>query len=133
MAVSGSGHPGGQRDIQMNILMVDDDPLVCESMRMMLELDGHKMDEANSGPEALDKLDHRTFDLVFTDFFMDGMKGDQLARAIRVRGEQPPIVMITGFPPNPAPREVAKVVFKPFDLSSIRGIHREFSCGFAPA
>lgn len=110
----------------MKILMVDDEPLVCESMRMMLEIDGHEMDAAYSGSEALDKLDARQFDLVFTDFFMPGMKGDQLAREVRGRNEQTPVIMVTGFPPNPPPREVAKVVFKPFDLRSIRGILSEF-------
>src|ERR1051325_184928 len=111
----------------MNILVVDDDPLVCESMRMLLELDGHEMDEAYSGPEALGKLDHGRFDLVFTDFFMPEMKGDQLARAIRGRGQEPPVVMLSGFPPKPTPPEVAKVVTKPFDLQAIRGVLREFT------
>lgn len=112
----------------MKILMVDDEPLVCESMRMMLEIDGHEMDEAYSGSEALNKLQAREFDLVFTDFFMPGMKGDQLAREVRDRRQQTPVIMVTGYPPNPPPSEVAKVVFKPFDLSSIRGILSEFNC-----
>lgn len=111
----------------MKILMVDDEPLVCESMRMMLEVDGHQMDEAYSGSEALQKLDHHRFDLIFTDFYMPGMRGDQLAREVRGRAPQPPVVMITAFPPHPAPREVAKVVVKPFDLDSIRGVLRDLS------
>jgi CheY-like chemotaxis protein len=110
----------------MKVLMVDDEPLICESMRMMLELDGHEMDEAYSGKEALDMLDRRPFDLVFTDFFMPGMKGDQFAREVRGRSEKTPVVMVTGFPPHPAPREVAKIVVKPFDLQCIRGILSEF-------
>jgi len=96
-------------------------------MRFMLELDGHEMDEAYSGSEALEKLDHRTFDLIFTDFFMPGMRGDQLAREVRGRSALPPIVMITGFPPNPPPQDVAKVVVKPFDLHSIRGVLKALS------
>jgi CheY-like chemotaxis protein len=109
----------------MLILTVDDEPLVCESMRMMLELDGHEVDEAYSGQEALGKLDHRRFDLIFTDFFMPGMKGDQLAREVRGRAEQTPVVMVTGFPPNPAPQDVARILLKPLDLQAIRGILRE--------
>jgi CheY-like chemotaxis protein len=110
----------------MKILMVDDEPLVCESMRMMLELDGHEMDEAYSGSEALQIIEHRRFDLIFTDFFMPGMRGDQLAREVRGREAQPPVIMITGFPPNPAPKEVAQVVIKPFDLQAIRGLLKSF-------
>ncbi|MFO1497542.1 MAG: response regulator [Verrucomicrobiota bacterium] len=110
----------------MKILVVDDEPMVCESMRMMLELDGHEMDEAYSGAEALDKLGGRRFDLVFTDFFMPGMRGDQFARELRGRTQDTPVVMVTGFPPNPTPSEVAKIVLKPFDLHSIRGILTQF-------
>lgn len=112
--------------------MVDDEPLVCESMRMMLEVDGHEMDEAYSGAEALDKLGHRQFDLVFTDFFMPGMRGDQFAREVRGRSQDTPVVMVTGFPPTPPPEEVAKVMLKPFDLRSIRGILGEFSANPLP-
>jgi CheY-like chemotaxis protein len=111
----------------MRILMVDDEPLVCESMRMMLELDGHEMDEAYSGSEALAKLEHHRFDLIFTDFFMPGMRGDQLAREVRGRSSQPPVVMITGFPPDPAPRDVVKVMIKPFDLHSVRGVLKDLT------
>jgi len=109
----------------MKILMVDDEPLVCESMRFMLELDGHEMDEVYSGSEALEMLHHRSFDLIFTDFFMPGMRGDQLAREVRGRSAEPPIVMITGFPPHPPPQDVAKIVVKPFDLNSIRGVLKD--------
>jgi CheY-like chemotaxis protein len=112
----------------MKILVVDDEPLVCESMRLMLEIDGHEMAEAYSGAEALNKLNASRFDLVFTDFFMPGMRGDQLAREVNGRSEKTPVVMVTGFPPTPPPREVAKVILKPFDLNSIRGVLSEFSC-----
>jgi len=110
----------------MNILVVDDDPLVCESMKMLLKLDGHQMDAAYSGGEALTKLDARRFDLVFTDYFMPQMRGDQLARAIRTRAEAPPVVMVTGYPPSPTPHEIARVVLKPFDLQSVRSAVGQF-------
>ncbi len=115
----------------MRILVVDDEPMVCESMRMILEMDGHEMDEAYSGSEALTKLGDRTFDLVFTDFFMPGMRGDQLAQEVRGRSHDTTVVMVTGYPPNPAPRDVAKVMLKPFDLKSIRGVITEVSAAAA--
>jgi CheY-like chemotaxis protein len=75
------------------VLVVDDEPLICESMRMILNCDGHEMEEAHSGQAALDKLDRHVFDIIFTDFFMPGMKGDQLAQAIRRRNDATPIIM----------------------------------------
>jgi CheY-like chemotaxis protein len=115
----------------MKILMVDDEPLVCESMRMMLEIDGHEVAEAYSGPEALDKLNRSRFDLVFTDFYMPGMKGDQLAREVTDRSTKTPVIMLTGFPPTPPPREVARVMLKPFDLTSLRGVLSDFGAAVA--
>jgi CheY-like chemotaxis protein len=88
---------------------------------LLLNLDGHETEFANSRAEAIRKLDCGRFDAVFTDFCMPGMKGDQLARAIRQRDVQsPPVVMITGFPPAPVPFEICKVLLKPFDRLAIR-------------
>lgn len=103
-----------------SVLVVDDEPLVCESLRMILDLEGHRMVEAASGAEALDKLGRQKFDVVFTDFLMPGMKGDQLAREIKGRHAGTPVVMLTGFPPRSEAAEVQSVIVKPFDLSSIR-------------
>lgn len=103
-----------------SVLIVDDEPLVRESLRMILDLEGHRMVEAATGSEALDKLNGEKFDVVFTDFLMPGMKGDQLAREIKGRCDETPVVMVTGFPPRPNPIGVQSVIVKPFDLSSIR-------------
>ena len=50
------------------ILVVDDEPTVSEAIKMMLEHDGHKVQTANSGREALTMLEPGRFDLVTTDF-----------------------------------------------------------------
>ncbi len=102
------------------ILIVDDEPLVCESIRMALGCDRHEMEIAKSGTEALAKLDTQTFDLVFTDYFMPGMKGDQLAHAIKERDQSQPIVLLTGFPPAEHLLEIDLVVLKPFSQESLR-------------
>ena len=105
---------------QKKILVVDDEPMVCESFRMILDFDGHEMEEANTGREALDKLGRGKFDVVFTDLCMPEMRGDQLAREIKVLNQDTPVVMVTGFPPDPKPDAVSQIIIKPFDLASIR-------------
>src|SRR5258705_8773707 len=64
-----------------NILVVDDYPLVCEALRLMLELDGHRVTKASCGTEALAHVESADFDLVITDYFLPGMKGDEVAAA----------------------------------------------------
>jgi CheY-like chemotaxis protein len=77
------------------ILVVDDEPAVCGAIKMMLEHDGHQVQTANNGREALSLLEEGRFDLVTTDFAMQGMKGDALAAAIKQRLPRQPVLMIT--------------------------------------
>ncbi|HEY5480160.1 MAG TPA: response regulator [Verrucomicrobiae bacterium] len=82
---------------QRRILVVDDEPLVCDAIRMMLNFDGHLVETATNGKDALAMLEKGQFDLVITDFAMPGMKGDELAAAIKARSPNQPVVMITAY------------------------------------
>ena len=105
------------------ILLVDDEPRVRESFRMLLEVDDHAVTEANNGAEAMDLFTKGQFDLVVTDFEMPVMKGDELAVRIKRLAPEQPILMITAYgkelgdPENP----VDSVLKKPFTLASLRG------------
>lgn len=79
------------------ILVVDDEPFVCDALRMMLNFDGHVVETAGSGPEALERFEVGKFDLVITDFSMSPMKGDELAATIKARAPNQPVVMITAY------------------------------------
>ena len=79
------------------ILVVDDEPFVCDAVKMMLAFDGHDVVTANDAKEALEIFDKNKFDLVITDFAMPGMKGDELAAAIKARSPRQPVVMITAY------------------------------------
>ena len=50
---------------------------------MLLEDDGYVVEEAESGPQALAMFEPGKFDMVFTDYCMPDMRGDQLAAAIK--------------------------------------------------
>lgn len=110
---------------QRRILVVDDEPFVCDAVRMMLAFDGHQVETANNGEEALKRFDEGGFDLVFTDFLMPNMKGDQLAAAIKARNPQQPVVLITAHAEmlrasgNPL-KGVDFVISKPFLLENLR-------------
>jgi CheY-like chemotaxis protein len=79
------------------ILVVDDEPFVCDAVKMMLAFDGHDVVTANDAKQALETFDKSKFDLVITDFAMPGMKGDELAAAIKSRAPSQPVVMITAY------------------------------------
>jgi len=110
---------------QRRILVVDDEPLVCDAVKLMLDFDGHEVETACSGKEALAKLEQDRFDLVITDYEMPGMKGDELAAAIKARDTKQAVVMITAYAEllqasrNPL-RGVDFLLSKPFLLENLR-------------
>lgn len=107
------------------ILVVDDEPFVCDAVKMMLAFDGHQVQTANSGKEALTLFEKGEFDLVIMDFAMPEMKGDELAAAIKTLAPDQPIVMITAYAEmlqasgNPL-AGVDFVISKPFLLENLR-------------
>jgi CheY-like chemotaxis protein len=107
------------------ILVVDDEPFVCDAVKMMLAFDGHSVETANTAAEALALVDKERFDLVITDFAMPVMKGDALAAAIKARDPKMPVVMITAYAEmlqasaHPMPG-VDHLISKPFLLENLR-------------
>jgi len=58
--------------------------------------------------------------LVLTDYRMPRMNGDQFANAIKKRLQPKPVILITGHPPNQAPKGIDWVLLKPFSLLQLR-------------
>jgi len=105
------------------ILLVDDDPGVRCSVRMLLEIDDHIVTVASNGAEALDLFTQGQFDLVTTDFEMPIMRGDELAVKIKELSPNQPILMITahGKELGDSENPVDSILTKPFTLNSLRG------------
>ena len=65
-------------------------------------------------------FDTQQFDLVLTDYFMPGMKGDQLAQEIKDRDQSRPVVLLTAAPPRTPTPQIDCIVLKPFSQASLR-------------
>jgi len=107
------------------ILLVDDDPLVCDSIRRMLEFDQRKVEVATNANDALALCEKERFDLIILDYMMPVMKGDKLAALLKERFPQLPIIMITADAgkvesPEQRPQGVDLMVAKPFRLDELR-------------
>ena len=117
---------------QRHILVVDDEPLVRQTVQMLLQDDGYVVDEAESGPQALAMFEPGKFDMVFTDYFMPDMKGDQLAAAIKKRSPKQPVVMITAFPEKLTCSDcplggIDSFICKPFEVETLRAAITRFA------
>jgi two-component system, NtrC family, nitrogen regulation response regulator NtrX len=78
------------------VLIIDDEASIRESLRMILEYEGYRVEEAEGGKAALAKLGDRIPDAVLLDIKMPEMDGLDLLSAFRERGYEMPVVMITG-------------------------------------
>jgi len=65
------------------VLIVDDNPMMRESLRGFLESEGFIVSCCENGPEALDLTKEKRFKIVLTDFQMPEMNGDEVARQLR--------------------------------------------------
>jgi DNA-binding response OmpR family regulator len=101
------------------ILVVDDEPQMCDLVKAMLEHDSHMVLTATSASGAMELLERETFDLMITDYLMPGMKGDQLATHVKQRYEIK-VVMLSACPPTRPPREIDYIVIKPFSPFNLR-------------
>jgi two-component system OmpR family response regulator len=120
------------------ILVVDDEPYVCDAVRMMLAFDGHQVETAGSGKDALTLFAKGKYDVVITDYAMPAMKGDELALAIKSIAPEQPIVLITAYAEMLKSAEtpltgVDSIVSKPFLLENLREAIETTTAGKRPA
>jgi CheY-like chemotaxis protein len=84
------------------VLIVDDHEASLEALRLVVESAGHDCVAAPSAPDALAYCDRRRPSLVVTDLVMPILDGQGLARWIKARYPNVPILLITGEDLDPA-------------------------------
>jgi CheY-like chemotaxis protein len=105
--------------------VVDDEPMVCESVKRMLMFDAYEVETAHCASEALELMEKNQFDLVITDYEMPEVKGDELAAIIKAKSPHQPVALITAYAEvlqsGGVPLAgVDLVISKPFDLQEMR-------------
>ncbi len=89
------------------ILVVDDDPMVCEAIEVCLQHQGFDVTVANGGEEGVRALEASAFDVMLVDIFMPHMRGFESIRVFHERAPQTPLVAMSGYafadiePPSP--------------------------------
>jgi len=79
------------------ILVADDEAVIRDLFRRILETKGHQVTMAKDGSEALDKIKEEPFDVVFLDIVMPGIGGLKACQTIEKINPEVKIVMMTGY------------------------------------
>ncbi len=83
---------------KVNILIVDDQPTLCETLKRYLRSKhGYRTAFCTNADQAIDFLAQERVDLVLTDICMPGKTGLDLLREIRARGGDQAVIMMTAF------------------------------------
>jgi len=119
-----------ERDMNVNhngnksILIVEDQPMVANALRMILKIDGYDVVTAKNGHEALAMYQPGKFALVFTDYKMPEMTGHEVAATIRSRDPNQRIILVTAYSDlalhDNRPNNVDFVLEKPWSVEALR-------------
>lgn len=82
-------------DTDMKILVVEDEKLLADSIKMLLERKGFDVECAYDGKTGEQYAESGVYDLVILDIMMPEMNGYQVARELRGKHCQSPILMLT--------------------------------------
>jgi len=102
------------------VLIVDDDPRMCDSLKVLLSDQGYVMKTCNSGQEAIECMSRNAFDLVLLDMVIPDMDGFQIMDCIKRQSPDTLVIVITGHASMEAAigslrRRVYDFVRKPFE------------------
>ncbi|CUU35941.1 MAG: response regulator [Fimbriimonadales bacterium] len=114
----------GTNTHQRHVLIVDDDDLVRETLRFVLEEGGYQVWSVSHALDALAVLERQPIDIVLSDIFMPGMNGFDLLKQIRQRAPDVPVILITGYGNVEMAKQAVKegasdFITKPYNISEI--------------
>ena len=106
------------------VLIVDDELIMRESLAGWLKRDGHEVETAKSGEEALEKLNLTHFNILLLDIKMEGMGGLDVLRSVRESDPDVDVIMITAYGSISTAIEAMKngaadYLLKPFDPNEL--------------
>ena len=117
------------RPTEKRVLIVDDNEDAANSLAMILSLDGHEVQSAYSGPQALEQVDSFDPDVVLLDIGLPVMDGYEVARRIRERpnANEIRLIALTGYSRDSDKERAREAGFddhvvKPVEIARLRSV-----------
>jgi signal transduction histidine kinase/CheY-like chemotaxis protein len=121
----------------LRLLLVDDDPMLLNSLEDILREDGHTVTPTGGGAAGIEAFRaacgrNEPFDLVITDLGMPHIDGRKVAAAVKSLSPRTPVILLTGWgqrfiASNETPTHVDKVLSKPPRLGELRATFAELT------
>ena len=113
--------------IAQRILIVDDEPVLCNSLKIGLEDEGYRVQIANTGEEAMEELPGFDPGVILLDLRLPGMDGIQVLKRIRDLNQGTHTIMITAYGDTQTTVEAIKLgaydfINKPFELKELKDL-----------
>lgn len=113
-----------------SILIVDDNISLCKTMSFILNRNGYAVTIAKDGPEAIDRVKERSFDIIFLDIKMPLMNGVETYKRIKKVRPEAVVMMMTAYTIEDLVQEALRegaygILYKPLDMEKAIAIIEE--------
>lgn len=107
-----------------SIMIVDDEELLCWALKINLEKEGFKVNSALSAESALSVLKEQPFDLMITDYLMEGVNGIELMQQTKELYPEMKVFIFSGYEDEKAADEMRRLgadgfLCKPINLDNL--------------
>lgn len=121
---------GRDASAKHNVLVVDDEPIICHSVRRILSKQSCAVEEAFDADAALRKMKLGKYDLVILDLKMPNRSGMEVLQSIKTQYPNVPVVMVTGYASIETAIEATKLgaanfIPKPFTPAELSKVTQE--------
>ncbi|SPD72596.1 conserved hypothetical protein [uncultured Desulfobacterium sp.] len=107
----------------ISVMVLDDEPIVGERLRPVLEKEGFQVETFTESQKALERLEEKKFHVLVTDLKMSGPSGLDVLRYLKEHQLDTQAILITGYPTMERFREAeylnAVFVTKPFKMEQV--------------
>ena len=113
-----------------SVLIVDDNVNQCRTMSLILRHKGYEVATAKDGPEAIEKVQEKPFDVIFMDIKMPLMNGVETYRRIKEIRPEAAVMMMTAYAVEELVQQALEegaygIVYKPLDIERVITIVEE--------
>jgi DNA-binding NtrC family response regulator len=108
-------------------MVIDDEPIVGNRLKRMLEKEGYAVDKFTEGSTALEELKKQHFDIIITDLKMEGINGMNILKTAKEINPHIKTIIITGFGTKKTAKEALNrgafdFITKPFKIQELRQV-----------